>query len=280
MTIRSNLPSLPSFMARPGLGFEVKPMALARWDNEIKAASNDDDVISILDIIGSDWFGEGVTTRRVSAALRSIGDKKVTVHINSPGGDFFEGLAIYNLLRAHKKEVTVKVLGIAASAASIIAMAGDRIEVPKAGFLMIHNVWTVVVGDRNDLRDFADVAEEFDRAIAGVYSARSGVEEKAISKMMDKETWLAGESAVEQGFADALLPADEAMKVPDSDEKKPSNSWKKIELLLAQQKVPRAERRRLMTEAFSGKQNAADDDMPGAVVSADVASALASIDIT
>ncbi|MBN0106041.1 Clp protease ClpP, partial [Pseudomonas aeruginosa] len=90
--------------------------------------------------IGYDWWtGEGVTAKRIAGALRAIGgDVDVTVNINSPGGDVFEGLAIYNLLREHKGKVTVRVLGLAASAASFIAMAADEVKIARAGFLMIH----------------------------------------------------------------------------------------------------------------------------------------------
>ena len=100
---------------------------LIRWNSGVKAASEDDNTISILDPIGEDWYGNGVTSKRVSAALRAIGKTDVTVSINSPGGDYFEGLAIYNLLRDHPAKVTVKIVGIAASAASVIAMAADEV---------------------------------------------------------------------------------------------------------------------------------------------------------
>lgn len=278
---KHELPVLPPIMARAGLGFEISPKALLRWDADIRAAaSQGENVISILDPIGADMFSDGVTARRISAALRSIGEQPVTVHVNSPGGDYFEGLAIYNLLRAHPKEVTVKVLGVAASAASVIAMAGDRLEVPRAGFLMIHNTWVVAVGDRNDLRDFADTLDGFDAAMAGVYSARSGMDVKAIGKMMDKETWLGGEEAIDKGFADALLPADETTKEPaDPEDAKPAAALRKIEVALAQARVPRAERRRLLAEAFSGMPGAAEDDMPGAVVDSGLLSALSNIQL-
>lgn len=88
-------------------------------------------------------MGEGVTAKRISAALRAIGEQDIVVNLNSPGGDMFEGLAIYNLLRAHSGKVTVNILGIAASAASIIAMAGDEIKMGRGAFLMIHNCWAM-----------------------------------------------------------------------------------------------------------------------------------------
>lgn len=270
---RSDLPALPPINARIGLGFEISPQALSRWDSNIQAAAADENTISILEPIGADMFGNGVTARRIAAALRSIGENPVTVAINSPGGDFFEGLAIYNMLRAHNKTVTVKVLGMAASAASIIAMAGDRVEVPLAGFLMIHNAWAVAVGDRNDMREFADSMEVFDAAMASVYAARAGMDVKAIGKMMDKETWIGGQDAIDKGLADALLPADEAVKtIANPNDVKPAAAYQKIDLILANAKVPRADRRRLLADVVTaGMPCAADDDMPCAVVSAELA---------
>ena len=115
---------------------------------EVRAAGNDANSISIYDSIGENWEGTGVTAKRISAALRAIGDKDVVVNINSPGGDFFEGVAIYNLLREHQGRVTVQVMGLAASAASVIAMAGDEILMGDGSFLMIHNAgpWPSAIG--------------------------------------------------------------------------------------------------------------------------------------
>lgn len=260
MSIR-HLPKVPSFAMRAGLGSEISPAALGKWQSEIRAAeSKDENVISILGSIGQDFFGEGITARRVSAALRSIGAKDVTVHINSPGGDFFEGLAIYNLLREHPKQVTVKVLGMAASAASVVAMAGDRIEVPRAGFLMIHNTWVVAVGDRHDLREFAEVLEPFDNAAADVYAARSGLEPKEVHKMMDRETWIGGQEAVEKGFADDLLPADQVSKDAKAQGELGVNAAaRRVEVLLAKAGLPQAERKRLISELKAGKRDVAED---------------------
>ena len=154
---------------------EIKPLALKRWNPGIRAASEDEHSISIYDAIGQDpWSGEGVTTKRIAAALRSVNGADVTVNINSPGGDMFEGLAIYNLLRDYSGKVTVKVLGLAASAASIIAMAGDEIRIASAGFLNIHNCWVVALGNRQDLLDVASRLEPFDQAMVEIYATRTG----------------------------------------------------------------------------------------------------------
>ncbi len=148
---KRELPAAP-VSARAGLRSEILPSALAKWNPDVRSAKGDEEdaTISILDPIGADWFGEGVTAKRVCGALRSIGKKDVTVTINSPGGEYFEGLAIYNLLRDHPAKVTVKIVGIAASPASMIAMAGDEIQIARAGFLMIHNTWVFAMARRQD----------------------------------------------------------------------------------------------------------------------------------
>lgn len=151
-----SLKQLPEIKADRRLnkaGFDLRPDAVDRWEPAVCAAAGDAaNSISIYDSIGENWEGTGVTAKRISAALRSIGDKDVVVNVNSPGGDFFEGVAIYNLLREHAGKVTVRVLGVAASAASVIAMAGDEILMGDGSFLMIHNAWAVAVG--NPIREF------------------------------------------------------------------------------------------------------------------------------
>jgi ATP-dependent protease ClpP protease subunit len=223
------LPGAPEARPRAGVSWQVLPRALDRWNPTINAAAADapDRTISIYEAIGVDpWTGGGVTASRVAGALRSMGAGPVTVNINSPGGDMFEGLAIYNLLREHKGEVTVKVLGLAASAASVIAMAGDTIQIARAGFLMIHNAWVVAVGNRNDLREYADTLEPFDRAMAGIYAARTSMDEKAVGKLMDAESWIPGADAIEHGFADELLPSDQ---VTQKDSKAKASAARRIE---------------------------------------------------
>lgn len=206
------LPKL-DIKARPGISFDTPKSALAKW-NPLLQARSDEATITIYDVIGNDEFG-GVSAKRIASALRAIGPRDVTVNINSPGGDVFEGIAIYNLLRDHPYQVTVRVVGLAASAASIVAMSGDRIEMARASFMMIHNVWVLAIGNRNDLREIADWIEPFDDALADVYATRTGMEKKAVAKLMDKETWMNGSQAIDNGFADGLMPADE---VDESEE--------------------------------------------------------------
>ena len=265
---KKNLPLLPAASARAGISFELPQAALARWNPSIQAAASDEASISIFDPIGYDpWTGDGVTAKRISAVLRNLDGKDVVVNINSPGGDMFEGLAIYNLLREHKGTVTVKVLGVAASAASIIAMGGDQVEIGRSAFLMIHNCWIVAVGNKTELRAAADTIEPFDRAMADVYSARTGLEFKAVEKLMDAETFIGGSDAVAQGFADALLAADE---ITEKAGGAGTTAARALDTALAKGGMPRSERRRLMNE-IKGMPSAAHEGTPGAAEEADLA---------
>jgi Protease subunit of ATP-dependent Clp proteases len=264
--------------ARPGLRTEIMPSALNRWNPEVHAAAKDDDnSISILDVIGQDFWGEGVTSKRISAALRSIGKKDVVVNINSPGGDYFEGLAIYNMLRDHPGKVTVKILGIAASAASVIAMAGDEIQIARAGFLMIHNTWVVAMGDRHQLRDVADWLEPFDQTAVDIYAARTGLEPKEITKMLDRETWIGGAEAVDKGFADGFLPSDEIATKAKNEAGRQVAALHKFDTLLARAGVSRSERRELLRDLRGGMPSAAPAGMQDAAVIKEVEDLLAQI---
>lgn len=231
--------------------------ALSRWNAGVRAAADDGETsITIYDVIGEDyWTGGGVTVNRIDAALRKIGSRDVTVYINSPGGDVFEGIAIYNRLREHPANVTVKVMGLAASAASLIAMAGDRIEIGAASFLMIHNAWVVAAGNRHDMREVADYLEPFDAALADVYASRSGTDREGIVAMLDAETWLNGQQAIDKKLADALLSADEVVegKAPEAS----VNAVRKIEASLCQS-MPRSAARNLISQ-IKGMPGAADD---------------------
>lgn len=211
---RVNAKERPAAMpvpARKDVHAFTGPEVFDRWSDTaagVRALERGDNVITMFDVIGEDyWTGGGVTAKKVASQLRAIGGP-VEVQINSPGGDMFEGFAVYNVLREHPHEVTVKVMGMAASAASIIAMAGDRIEIGASSFIMIHNCWVLAYGNRNDLRELADWLQPFDQAMCDVYVARTGQKADAVAKMLDDETWLSGSQAIDKGFADALLAAD------------------------------------------------------------------------
>jgi ATP-dependent protease ClpP protease subunit len=224
---------------------------LARWARSARAAEADDRAtISIYEPIGESWDGSGVTAKRVAGALRQIGAQPVAVNINSGGGDLFEGLSIYNLLREHPAEVTVRVVGLAASAASVIAMAGDRIEVGRAAMLMIHKAWGLVIGNADDMRRAADDFSDFDDLMAGVYAARSKQSAEQVAEWMTAETWFGGEKAVEAGLADALLPADqvEEKAAAAAQDRAPNAALRRIDVALAKDGVSRRERRALLAD--------------------------------
>lgn len=221
---------------------------MARYNPEIQASDDADDsaTINMYDVIGYDyWSGGGVTEKMVSAVLRKNKGKDVTVNINSPGGDFFTGVAIYHMLKEHDGDVTVRIVGMAASAASVIAMAGTNVKIGKAAFLMIHNAWHICIGNRIDMRDAAETLEEFDTAMQGVYSDVTGIDKDEITAMMDAETWIGGEKAVDLGFATEFLDSDE-IEEDDEDKGEGNAALKEVDNILAKAGKTRTERRQLI----------------------------------
>jgi len=249
-----------SLLNAKGLNFtrnKIEDGILAKWDKTIMAESKDNiPAIDIFDVIGSDYFGDGFTAKRMSAALRSIGeDKDVVVNINSPGGDVFEAATIYNLLAQHKGNVTVNILGLAASAASVIAMAGDTIKISKIGFLMIHNAWSIVMGNKDDMREAADMLEQFDKSILAVYVSRVKVDEKKILKMMDSDTWIGADDAIEYGFADEVIETKKASE-QESEKQTKAQAKRTMEMALAREGFSRKEREEIFQRA--GVRDAAE----------------------
>lgn len=245
--------------------FDVSEGALSKWDSSIKAlATVDANIIEVFEVIGMDyWTGDGVTAKGVAAKLREFRGEDVNVHINTPGGDMFEGLAIYNLLREYPGTVNVKILGMAASAGSIIALAGDHIEIGASAFYMIHNAWIMVAANRNGLREYADYLEPFDNAMADIYAARTGSPKEEMLAIMDAESWINGKDAIEQGFADALLASDEVLH----DTGDSASAAAKLDRALAQSGMPRSERRKLLQQVKNSTPSATEleEDMPSAV---------------
>ena len=267
--------------ARPGLSSRVTDDAFKRWNPDVRAASADADAtITILDQIGEDYYGEGVSSKRIAAALRAIGDRDVTVVINSPGGNYFEGLSIYNMLREHKGSVTVKIVGIAASAASVIAMAGDTIKIARAGFLMIHNAWVIASGNRHSLRDVADWLEPFDATAVDIYHARTGIDGTALAAMLDREAWIGGKDAIDQGFADDFLDADEIDASQDAKASSASalRAERRLDQLLKVSGISRSEQREIVAALKGGKPGAAPTGTQDAAISEALSAFLTSLE--
>ena len=261
MTLR-HLPKLsvsrPAALAPSEPDGEVMTHWTAGLRSDNPSATN---LISMLDVIGADgWTSDGVTANRIAAALRSITADEITVDLNSPGGDFFEGVAIYNLLREDPRKVTVRILGLAASAASVIAMAGDEVQIGRAGFLMVHNAWVVAIGNRHDMAAAAETMIPFDAAMAEVYAAKAGVDPDVAAAWMDAETWFSGAQAIDAGLADGFLTAD--VVETEASGNGPS-ALKRIDSLLAKQNISRSERRADRTE-LRGTQDAAAPVTPRA----------------
>lgn len=154
------------------------------------------------------WWGDEVTPKQFREELAKHKDKKnITVRINSGGGDVFAADAIYTSLKDHPANITVKIDGIAASAATIVAMAGDKIIIPSNAYMMIHNPLTVLWGMYNadDMEKMAKTLNTIRDGIVNAYMARTGKDRKTCQKLMDAETWMTGEEAVAEGFADELM---------------------------------------------------------------------------
>lgn len=157
------------------------------------------------DIASSTWYDDAVTPKQFKADLDALGDiKNLNIYINSGGGDVFAGQAIHSMLSRHNAYKTVYIDGLAASIASVIAMAGDKIIMPKNAMMMIHKAWTVAMGNANDFRKLADTMDTIEVGIQSAYQAKTGLEIEEISQMMTDETWLTAEDAIAKGFADEI----------------------------------------------------------------------------
>lgn len=168
----------------------------------IKAKANDTADISIYDEIGF-W---GVSAASFAQDLKDCGNnlKQINLHIHSPGGDVFDGIAIYNLLKNHPANVTVYIDGLAASMASVIAMAGNEVIMPENAMMMIHKPWGIQGGDADDMRKYADLLDKVENTLIPAYASKTGKTPEELAEMLSAETWLNGKECVEQGFADKL----------------------------------------------------------------------------
>ena len=182
--------------------------------------------IDIYSDIGESFWGESVSASDVKTMLEDM-EGDITVRINSHGGSVFDGFAIYNLLDQHEGEIHVKVDAMAASAASVIAMAGDTIEMADNALMMIHDPWTIAIGDSADLAKTADLLDKIKDSIVTTYKSKSDLDTSEIEQMMSDETWFSADEAIENGFATAKTG--ELAKAMNSIDKPWMNKAPKIE---------------------------------------------------
>lgn len=181
-----------------------------RFDN----SDGDGERILTLDgvIAEESWFDDEITPALFKAEL-TRGEGDIVVWINSPGGDCIAAAQIYNMLFDYKGKVTVKIDGIAASAASVIAMAGDTVKMSPVAMMMIHNPSTIAAGDHREMKQAAERLAEVKESIINAYEMKTGLPRSRLARLMDDETWLNANKAVELGFADSVIGANTDNKV-------------------------------------------------------------------
>jgi len=213
---------------------------------------NKTEEILLYDVIGEDFWGEGISAKGFAEQLQELGlgpEDTLVLRVNSPGGSVWDGLAIYNTLRAYPAHKVVRVEGLAASAASFIIQAADEIEVAEASFVMIHRAWGLSIGDADEHLKAAAQLEQDDGVLAGIYARRSGRDASEFRELMAAETWFTGAEAVEAKLADRLIE-----EPVDADEDQPTSAAAK--LLARYQHLPAA----LKRPTDSPPNNAADTD--------------------
>lgn len=188
-------------------------LALAGAVPTVFAAKHENETlhIDIFDVIGMDFFGEGITAKSIARKLdANAGVKQINVRVNSPGGDVFESQAIFNLLREHEANVTVDVIGLAASGASVVALAGDTVRIADNAMMMIHDPWMLAIGDHRDMTAAAEVLGKVRETMLNLYEANSSLSRAELSSMMLAETWMTASDAKEAGFVDEIISAGRA----------------------------------------------------------------------
>lgn len=184
------------------------------WD--FSEMENGENILRLEGEIASEsWWGDAVTPKLFMSELAEFSGKDITVWINSVGGDVVAGSQIYTALKEHKGQVTVKIDGLAASAASVVAMAGDFVYMSPTALLMIHDPMTIAMGNENDMEQAKAILRECKESIINAYALKTGISRNKISKMMSDETWMNSKKAVELGFADKILYTDKEPETED-----------------------------------------------------------------
>ena len=213
---------------------------------QIKAKTSSAEIL-IYEDIGAGWLG-GISAKQFVDDLKGL-DKvtDINVRINSDGGSVFDGNTIYNALKRHSARVTVDIDGLAASIASIIAMAGDEIRIAENGFLMIHDPWMVTGGTANELRDAADTMDKVQEQLVNTYVKRTGGDHEQIAQWMSDETWMNADEALERGFVDSIV---EESKMAACVKHK--DRYKQVPENLVPPERPRSERVSLNVSTYVG----------------------------
>ena len=175
------------------------------------------------------WWGDEVTPALFRDELAKVSGN-LTVWLNSPGGDVFAASQIYSMLKNHKGRITVKIDALAASAASVVAMAGDKTLISPTGMIMCHNPATLAMGNKADMEKAIELLEEVKESIINAYEAKTGLSRSKISKMMDDETWMNAKKALKLGFVDGILFAKQDESEPE-EEKEPEKNSDSAEML-------------------------------------------------
>ena len=187
--------------------FWGKPLDRPEW-YKIEASANDQAEILVYDVIGWPYNDAGDLVRYVN----SLGDKDILVRLNTPGGDVFDGMAIFNSLANHKGKVTIRIEALAASMGSVLAMAGKEIQAYFNTMMMIHDPWIYTAGNQYELREMADLLEKISGNMLDVYAGRSKIGKREMKEIMKAETWYTAKEAKEKGFIDTILETGKAAK--------------------------------------------------------------------
>ncbi|MGG5359345.1 head maturation protease, ClpP-related [Enterococcus sp. DIV0240a] len=177
------------------------------WECKQSANQNEADIFIFGEIVSFKWEDTDTTAASFQKDLKELGEiSQINLHINSPGGSVFEGIAIGNMLKQHKAHVVAHVDALAASIASVIVASCDEVVMPENSMLMIHNPWSVVMGNSNDLRKKADDLDKIAESSVITYLSKAGdkLTEEKIKEIMDKETWLSAQEAYEYGLCDVV----------------------------------------------------------------------------
>lgn len=181
----------------------------------VRNESGDETTIYLYDVIDPFW---GVSAKQFVKELNAIKSPTINLRINSPGGDVFDGRAIATAIAQHPSKIVAHIDGLAASAASYVAISAKEVVMAPGTFLMIHNAWTIAFGNKEELKAVADILEKIDTSLVDTYAAETGADKDQIKAWMDAETWFTADEAVAEGFADRI-------STPAAGDEEKSNAW-------------------------------------------------------